>query len=56
MPSEILLSKIDVSRAFCNLRVDPADAVKFAIKWKGHYYLDLGVAFGWIHESSSFSL
>ena len=54
--TEILLSKIDVSRAFHNLRVDPADAVKFDIKWKDHYYLDLWVAFSWIHGSSSFQL
>ena len=53
--TEILLSKIDVSRAFRNLRVDPADAIKF-IKWKDHYYLDLEVAFGWIHGFSSFQL
>ena len=54
--TEILLSKIDVSRVFCNLGVDPADAVKFGIKWKDHYNLDLVVAFGWIHGSSSFQL
>ena len=34
---------------------DPADAVK-VVKWKEHYYLDLGIAFGWIHGSSSFQL
>ena len=52
--TEVLLSKIDIARAFRNLRIDPADALKFGISWKGHYYLDLGVAFGWIHGSSSF--
>ena len=55
-PSEVLLSKIDVSRAFCNLRVDPCDALKFGISWKGQYYQDLEVAFGGIHGSSSFQL
>ena len=54
--TEVLLSKIDIARAFRNLRVDPADALKFGISWKGQYYLDLGVAFGWIHGSSSFQL
>ena len=30
--SEALLAKIDVARAFRNLRVDPADSLKFGIK------------------------
>ena len=30
--TEVLISKIDISRAFRNLRVDPADAIKFGIK------------------------
>ena len=55
-PNEVLLSKIDISRAFCNLRVDPDDALKFGISWKGQYYQDLAVTFGWIHGSSSFHL
>ena len=38
------LAKIDISRAFRNLRVDPADAFKFGIKWKNKYYLDRAVA------------
>ena len=29
-----MLAKIDISRAFRNLRVDPADAFKFGIKVK----------------------
>ena len=52
----VLLAKIDVARAFRNLRVDPADAFKFGIQWKGHYYLDLAVAFGWALGSSAFQL
>ena len=51
-----LLAKIDISRAFRNLRVDPADAVKFGIKWKGRYYLDRAVAFGWVHGSGAFQM
>ena len=31
----VLLAKIDVARAFRNLRVDPADAFKFGLKWGG---------------------
>ena len=30
-PSEVLLSKIDISRAFRNLRVDPCVTLKFGI-------------------------
>ena len=51
-----LLSKIDVARAFRNLRVDPVDAFKFGIQRKGKYYLDVAVAFGWIHGSVSFQM
>ena len=51
-----MLAKIDISRAFRNLRVDPADAVKFGIKWKDKYYLDQVVAFGWVHGSGAFQM
>ena len=48
------LAKIDVARAFRNLRVDPADALKFGIFWKGNYYIDVALAFGWVHGCSAF--
>ena len=32
-PGEVYLSKTDVTRAFRNLRVNPADALKFGIFW-----------------------
>ena len=51
-----MLSKIDVARAFRNLRVDAVDAFKFGIQWKGRYYLDVAVAFSWIHGSASFQM
>ena len=54
--TEVLISKIDISRAFRNLRVDPADAIKFGIKWKDAFFLDVTAAFGWVHGSSSFQL
>ena len=50
------LFKIDIARAFRNLRVDPADAFKFGIQWKGQYYLDVSVAFGWVHGSAAFHM
>ena len=52
----VMLSKIDVARAFRNLKVDPVDIFKFGIKWNGKYYLDIAVALGWIHGSASFLL
>ena len=48
------LAKIDVACAFRNLRVDPADALKFGIFWKGNYYVDVTLAFGWVHGCSAF--
>ena len=51
-----MLAKIDVTRAFRNLRVDPVDAFKFGIKWNSKYYLDVALAFGWVHGSASFQM
>ena len=50
------LIKIDVSRAFRNLRVDPKDGLTFGIKWGDNYYIDRALAFGWVHGSASFQL
>ena len=52
----VMLAKIDVARAFRNLRVDPADAFKFGIHWNNKFYLDIVVAFGWVHGSASFQM
>ena len=51
-----MLAKIDVARAFRNLRVDPVDAFKFGIKWHNKYYIDVALAFGWVHGSASFQM
>ena len=51
---DVTIAKIDVARAFRNLRVDPADAVKLGIKWKDDVFVDVSVAFGWVHGSVSF--
>ena len=53
---DTLLFKVDVARAFRNLRVDPADSLKFGIAWRGAFYVDVGIAFGWTHGSASFQL
>ena len=47
-----LIFKIDVARAFRNLRVDPVDALKFGLSWRDALYVDAGVAFGWTHGSA----
>ena len=46
MGPDVLLSKIDVSRAFRNLRVDPYDFDVLGLKWKGMSYLDISVPMG----------
>ena len=53
---DTVLFKVDVARAFRNLRVDPADALKLDIKWNNAYYADLAIAFGWKHGSGCFQL
>ena len=52
--NDVVISKIDVARAFRNLRVDPADAVKLGIRWGNDVYIDVAVAFGWVHGSAAF--
>ena len=52
----VTLAKIDVSRAFRNLRIDPGDALNFVIQWQGRQYLDAAAAFGWVHRSGAFQM
>ena len=52
----MVLFKVDVACAFCNLRVDPADALKLGIRWADAFFVDLSVAFGWKHGSGSFQI
>ena len=49
-----MLFKIDVARAFQNLRVDPVDVMKLGMSWGGQYYLSSAVVFGWKHGTASF--
>ena len=51
-----VLFNIDVACAFHNLRVDPADSLKFGIQWQGKLYLDVANTFGWVHEMATFQL
>ena len=34
--------------------VDPADTIKLGIKWEGDVFIDVVVAFGWVHGSALF--
>ena len=49
-----LIFKIDVARAFRNLRVDPVDSLKLGIRWNDALYVDGGITFGWTHGSAAF--
>ena len=53
---DVVLFKVDVAHAFCNLRVDPANALKFGIKWDNAFYVDLAIAFSWTHGSGAFQI
>ena len=51
---DVANSKIDVARAFRNLYVDPADAIKLGIMWSNDVYIDVPVVFSWVHGSTAF--
>ena len=51
---DVTLSKFDVARAFRNLCVDPADAMKLGIRWQDDVYIDAAVMFGWVHGNAAF--
>ena len=51
---DTLIFKIDVAKAFLNLRVDPVDSLKLGIRWNDALYVDGGIAFGWTHGSVAF--
>ena len=43
---DVMLSKIDVSRAFRNLRVDPGDFDLLGLQWQGKTFLDISIPMG----------
>ena len=51
-----LLFNVDVAQSFRNLRVDPANCIKFGIRWQGFYFIDGAVTFGWVHGMAAFQL
>ena len=46
-----VIFKVDVARAFQNLHVDDRH-----ISWGEHSYVDLCIAFGWMHGSTAFQM
>ena len=50
-----LLYKIDVSRVFCHVKVDPGDYDLLGLYWEG-YYVDSCVPFETRHGSQIFSV
>ena len=52
--SEARLFKVDISRVFRNVRIDPGDAIRLGIKWKNEYFLDQNIPFGAVHGTAIF--
>ena len=52
--SNARLFKLDISRAFRNVRVDPGDAIHLGMKWQDKYYIDKNLAFGAVHGTAIF--
>ena len=46
--------KVDISRAFRNVPVDPADAIHLGMKWRGKFYVDKFLAFWAVHGTGIF--
>ena len=51
-----LLYKIDLQRAFRNLRVDPLDYKALGLHWRDVTYVDVGIPFGLKQGAASFQL
>ena len=49
-----MIYKIDISRAFCQIKVDPGDIDLLGFKFENKYFLDLSVAFGYQNGSQIF--
>ena len=48
------LFKVDISRAFRNVRMDPGDAIRLGIKWNNEYFIDQNLPFGAVHGTAIF--
>ena len=54
MGTDAHVFKVDISRAFRNVLIDPADAIHLGIKWQEKFYLDKNLAFGAVHGTAIF--
>ena len=52
--SEARLFKVNISRAFRNVRIDLGDPIRLGIKWKNEYFLDQNLPFGAVHGTAIF--
>ena len=50
-----LLYKVDLQRAYRNLRVDPLDYPALGLKWDDKIYVDVALAFGYKGGASFFN-
>ena len=46
--------KVDISRAFRQVRVDPGYALHLGIQWRDQFYLDKNLAFGAVNGTAIF--
>ena len=53
MGPSTLLFKIDLQRAFRNLRIDPLDYQVFALRWRDETYVDVALTFGFGQGASA---
>ena len=51
-----LLFKVDLQRAFRNLRIDPLDYPLLGLKWQGNTYIDVALAFGFKNGAAACQL
>ena len=51
---EARLFKVDISRTFRNVRIDPGDAIHLGIRWNNQYFLDQNLPFGAVHGTAIF--
>ena len=48
----LLLYKLDISRVFRNLHIDPLDYGVIGIHWDDNFFIDVSVTFGFKHGSA----
>jgi hypothetical protein len=49
----VVLFKVDLARAFCQIPLNPLDAAYVGIHWQGTHYVDTAVPCGWRHGSAA---